>query len=64
MLIEDFKKDMNNSFKEIQESIGKQVEALKQEARPSSQHQLQATLGRNSAEGSKVPKGLSMPQAP
>ena len=29
MLIEDFKKDKNNSFKEIQENTGKQVEALK-----------------------------------
>jgi hypothetical protein len=29
MLINDFKKDINNSLKEIQENIGKQVEALK-----------------------------------
>jgi hypothetical protein len=30
MLIEDFKKDINNSLKEIQENISKQVEALKE----------------------------------
>ena len=29
MMIEEFKKDINNSLKEIQESTGKQVEALK-----------------------------------
>jgi hypothetical protein len=28
MMIEDFKKDINNSLKEIQEKTGKQVEAL------------------------------------
>ena len=31
MVIEDFKKNINNSLKEIQENTGKQVEALKQE---------------------------------
>jgi FtsZ-binding cell division protein ZapB len=31
MLIEDFKKDINNSLKETQENTGKQVEALKEE---------------------------------
>jgi hypothetical protein len=30
MLIGDFKKDINNSLKEIQENTGKQVEALKE----------------------------------
>jgi hypothetical protein len=29
MLTEDFKKDKNNSFKEIQENTCKQIEALK-----------------------------------
>ena len=29
MMTEDFKKDMNNSLKEIQENTGKQVEDLK-----------------------------------
>lgn len=30
-MIEDFKEYINNSFKEIQENTGKQVEALKEE---------------------------------
>jgi FtsZ-binding cell division protein ZapB len=32
MLVEDFKKGVNNSLKEIQENTAKQVEALKEEA--------------------------------
>jgi hypothetical protein len=31
MLVEDFKKGINNSLKEIQENTDKQVEALKEE---------------------------------
>ena len=31
MLIEDFKRNINNSLNEIQENAGKQVEALKEE---------------------------------
>jgi gas vesicle protein len=31
ILVEDFKKDINNSLKEIQEKTGKKVEALKEE---------------------------------
>jgi hypothetical protein len=31
VLVEDFKKDINNSLKEIQENTAKQVEALKEE---------------------------------
>jgi hypothetical protein len=31
MIMEDFKKDINNSLKEIQENKGKQVETLKEE---------------------------------
>ena len=34
-MIEDFKKDINNSIKEIQENTGKQVEALKEETQKS-----------------------------
>ena len=30
MIIEDFKKNINNSLKEIQESTGKQVEQVKE----------------------------------
>jgi hypothetical protein len=32
MVVEDFKKGINNLFKEIQENTAKQVEALKEEA--------------------------------
>ena len=31
MIIEDFKKDISNSLKEIQVNTGKQLEALKEE---------------------------------
>jgi hypothetical protein len=35
MVVEDFKKGINNSFKEMQENTAKQVEALKEEAQKS-----------------------------
>ena len=35
MLVEDFKKGINNSLKEIQENTAKQVEVLKEEAQKS-----------------------------
>jgi hypothetical protein len=35
MLIEDFKKGINNSLEEIQENTGKQLEALKEETQKS-----------------------------
>ena len=35
MLVEDFKKGINNSLKEMQENTVKQVEALKEEAQKS-----------------------------
>jgi hypothetical protein len=35
MMIENFKKDINNPLKEIQENKGKQVEALKEEKKNS-----------------------------
>jgi hypothetical protein len=31
MMIEEFKKDINNSLKEIQENMGKQLEDIKKE---------------------------------
>jgi hypothetical protein len=31
MMMKDFKKDINNSLKEIQENTGKQLEALKED---------------------------------
>ena len=35
MMLEDFKKDINNSLKEIQENIGKEIEALKEQTQNS-----------------------------
>ena len=35
IIIEDFKKNINNSLKEIQENIGKEVETLKKETQKS-----------------------------
>ena len=35
MIIEEFKKDINNSLKEIQENTGKQVENFKEETQKS-----------------------------
>ena len=35
MMVEDFKKDIDNSLKEVQENTGKQVEALKEETQNS-----------------------------
>jgi hypothetical protein len=35
ILIEYFKKDINNSFKEIQENTGKQVDTLNEETQKS-----------------------------
>ena len=35
MMIEDFKKDINNTLKEIQENTGEQVEALKEKTQKS-----------------------------
>jgi hypothetical protein len=35
MVVEDFKKGINNSFKEIQENTAKQVEVLKEETQKS-----------------------------
>jgi hypothetical protein len=35
MLVQDFKMDINNSLKEIQENMAKQVEGLKEEAQNS-----------------------------
>jgi hypothetical protein len=32
MVVEDFKKEINNSLKEIQENMAKQVRGLKEEA--------------------------------
>ena len=44
MLVEDFKKDINNSFKEIKGNTAKQVETLKQE-KQNSLKELQENIG-------------------
>jgi hypothetical protein len=43
MLVEDIKKDINNSLKEIQENIAKQVEVLKETQNQKSLKELQET---------------------
>ena len=43
MLIEDFKKDINNSFKKIQENKAKHIEALKEETKKSLKELLENT---------------------
>ena len=40
MMIEDYKKDINNSLKEIQENTGKELEALKEETHTHTQKSL------------------------
>ena len=44
MMIEDFKKDINNSIKEIQEKTSKQVEALKEETHKSLKEMQENTI--------------------
>jgi hypothetical protein len=41
MLVEDFKKDINNSLKEIQENTAKQIEAPKEQTQKKSLKELQ-----------------------
>jgi tRNA(Ser,Leu) C12 N-acetylase TAN1 len=45
MLIEYFKKDINNSFKELQENTGKQVDSLKEEIQKSLK-EIQENIGK------------------
>jgi F0F1-type ATP synthase membrane subunit b/b' len=46
MVIEDFKKNINNSLKEIQENTGKQLEALKKETQKSLEELQENTIRR------------------
>jgi hypothetical protein len=46
MLVEDFKKGINNSLKEIEENTAKQVEVLKEEAQKSSKNYRKTLLKR------------------
>ena len=50
MMMEDFKKDINNSLKEIQENIGKQLEALKEETKIS----LEEVTGKHNQTGEGI----------
>ena len=57
MVIEDFKKDRNNSLKEIQESTGKQLEAHKEETQKSLK-QLQENTMKQAKEMNKAIQDL------
>jgi uncharacterized protein (UPF0218 family) len=54
MMIEGFKKDINNSFKEIQENTGKQVEDLKEETQKS----LKIITGKHYQTGERMNKTI------
>jgi hypothetical protein len=59
MVIEDFKKDINNSLKEIQENTGKQLEALKEETQKSLK-ELQGNTIKQEKEMNKIIQDLKM----
>jgi 50S ribosomal subunit-associated GTPase HflX len=44
MMIEGFKKDINNSLREIQENTGKQLEAVKEETQKSHKELVENTI--------------------
>jgi predicted nucleic acid-binding Zn-ribbon protein len=57
--IEDFKKDINNSLKEIQKNTGRQVEALKEETQKSLK-ELQKNTSKQVKELNKTIQDLKM----
>jgi gas vesicle protein len=59
MLVEDFKKDINNSLKEMQENTAKQVEGLKEEAQKSLK-ELQENTTKQAMELNKTIQDLEM----
>jgi DNA repair exonuclease SbcCD ATPase subunit len=59
MMIEDFKKDINNSLKEIQENTHKQLEALKEETQKSLK-ELQENTIKQAKETNKTIQNLKM----
>ena len=59
MMIEDFKKDINNSVKEIQENTGKQVKDLKEETQKSLK-ELQENTTKQRKELNKTIQDLKM----
>jgi F0F1-type ATP synthase membrane subunit b/b' len=58
-MIEEFKKVINNSLKEIQENTGKQVEALKEETQKSLK-ELQENTNKEVKELNKTIHGLKV----
>jgi len=58
-MIEDIKKDINNSLKEIQDSIDKQVEAFKKETQKSLKY-LQESTTEQVKELNKIIKDLKI----
>ena len=59
MIIEDIKKDINNSLKEIQENTVKQLEALKEETQKSLE-ELQENIIKQVKERNKTIQDLKM----
>jgi len=59
MILQDFKKDINNSLKEIQDNTGKQVEALKEETQKSLK-ELQKSTTKQVKELNKTIQDLKM----
>jgi hypothetical protein len=59
MMIDDSKKDINDSLKEIQENTGKQLEALKEETQKSLKELLKNTI-KQAKEMNKTTQDLKM----
>jgi hypothetical protein len=59
MLIEDFKKDINNTLREIQENTGKQGKVHKEETQKSLK-ELQETMTKQLKELNKIIQDLKM----
>jgi hypothetical protein len=59
MMIEEFKKDINNSLKEIQKNTGKQIEALKK-GNTKSHKKLQENTVKHLKEVNKTIQDLKM----
>jgi gas vesicle protein len=58
MLVEDFKKEINNSLKKIQENMAKQVEGLKEETQKSLKELQENTTNRNSKQVMELNKTI------
>jgi len=59
MMMKDFKKDINNSFKEIQNNTSEQVEVLKEETQKSLK-ELQENTSKQVKELNKIIQDLKM----